>query len=133
MSPDASQNTPCVPLKTIQAIVAAGRVDVGSTRARDPIMQHYDCSAAEAVQFAKDTISKLRPRDFIKQVTLGGGQRADEYGILQGDTGWYVKVLVARNADASGDRVVVPSCHPAERDMRTKGGVVPAWVDGGDE
>ena len=53
---------------------------------------------------------------------MSSGVPADEYGIVIEDNGWYVNLQI--NGD-DGDAEVC-TCHPPERDLRTKGGVVPA-------
>lgn len=123
------RRVPSVPLKTVQKLVRDDRFDVGKTRARVLIMEHFDCTEAKAIEFAKDTVLKLQPRHFIRPVVMADGTRADEYGIQVNATGWYLKVWIVRDADADGDRVLVTSCHPAERDLHTLGGVVPAQGD----
>ncbi len=64
----------------------------------------------------KDLIATLRPEHFAHSVQLEV-HRADVYGIFKDGCGWYVKLSMAKDAD--GLAVLVISCHPVERPLKT--------------
>lgn len=78
---------------------------------------------SEAVRWVREVISDLRPEDFAHTRKLEV-HVADVYGFSVGDDGWYLKLTVVD--DSKDSAVLVISCHPLERPLRTQGGWVQA-------
>jgi hypothetical protein len=112
---------PCYDLKTMQAEVRAGNVHVYRTRAVDLIRKARNCSRERAVRFARDAVLSLTAENYAHTIMFPNGQMHDVYGLLLREEGWYVKIEIHVDDGQPG----IVSCHPAEYDLKTLGGVVP--------
>lgn len=113
---------PAHDLAAFQARVAAGDFHPMVGTAVEPVAHVYDCTKREARQVIKRIVCALTPQHYARSIIMNNDEPADEYGIVIEEVGWYVKLQI--NMD-DGDAEVC-SCHPTERDLRTKGGVIPA-------
>lgn len=109
-------------LAAFQARVAAGDFYPMVSSAVEPVTRVYECTKREAYQAIQRIVCALTPEHYAQSIIMNNGVPADEYGIVIEDNGWYVKLQInVIDGDAE-----VCSCHPPERELRTKGGVVPA-------
>lgn len=108
-------------LEAFKAEVRADNVHVYRTRAVDLIRKARGCSRERAVRFAKDAVLSLTSGNYAHTLLLPDGQAHDVYGILLQEEGWYVKIEIHIGDGEPG----IVSCHPAEYDLMTRGGVVP--------
>ncbi len=89
------------------------------------ILTHAACdhfpTRTEALDWIHGVIAELRPQDFAHSTQLEV-HTADVYGVVAGNRGWYLKLTVEN--DARGRLVLVISCHPVERPLMTRLGVI---------
>jgi hypothetical protein len=108
-------------LEAFKAEVRAGNVHVYRGRAIDIIRELRKCSQREARQYAKDAVLSLTVHDYAHSIETHAGQVHDVYGMVLQEEGWYLKIEI--NVDDGQPGIV--SCHPAEYDLQTRGGIVP--------
>jgi hypothetical protein len=123
MVPKSGQRVPGpnYDLEGFKAEVRAGNVHVYWSRAAAVIRERYKCSQREARQFAKDAVLSLTARDYAHSIKTDAGQVHDVYGLILEEEGWYLKIEIK----GSNGRPGIISCHPAEFDLQTRGGMVP--------
>jgi hypothetical protein len=97
-------------------------VYVAKTTGVDMIMQVRNCSAKEAVDFAREAVLSLSADCFSDTVRMAKQSVADVYGKVIDGMPWYIKLR------ADGDVVDLLSCHLPDRDIETRGGVVSCTV-----
>lgn len=108
-------------LQAFQAEVRAENFHVYKTRALDVIARLRKCGRDQARAYAKQVILSLTDDDYAHTLEMPNGQVMDVYGkVIQVD-GWYVKIEIHQDDKQPG----IVSCHPAERDLQTAGGLVP--------
>lgn len=112
---------PYYDLEAFQAEVRADNVHVYRTRAIAVIQEIRRCSRERAVAFAHNAARSLKPENYAHTLLMPDGQVHDVYGLMIQEKGWYVKIEIHT---ADGQPGIV-SCHPAEYDLVTRGGVVP--------
>jgi UDP-galactopyranose mutase len=96
-------------------------VHVYKTRALNVIQQLRQCTQYEARAFARRAVLSLTADDYAHTVQTPTGQVQDVYGKMIHAEGWYVKIEIQMEDGQPG----IVSCHPAEHDLVTKGGIVP--------
>lgn len=112
---------PYYDLEAFKAEVRAGNVHVYWSRATAIIQRSRRCSQREARQFAKDAVLSLTANDYAHSIETDAGQVHDVYGLILQEEGWYLKIEIK----VSNGRPGIISCHPAEFDLQTRGGIVP--------
>jgi hypothetical protein len=115
---------PVVDLKEFQTQVRAGNVHIYKTRALDIIQAVRKCRVQEARVYAKRAVLSLEDGDYAHTLQMPDGQLMDVYGKVIEDDGWYLKIEIHMKDGQPG----VLSCHPAERDLVTRSGVVPRSI-----
>lgn len=108
-------------LEAFKEEVRAGNVHVYRGRALNIIRQLRGCSRETAARFAIDAVLSLTPNDYAHTLEVWGGQIQDVYGLVIHEEGWYLKIEIHVGDGQPG----IVSCHPAEYDLRTRGGIVP--------
>lgn len=109
-------------LAALQARVVKGEFHAMVTTALEPVIVEYECTTREAYDVITRIVCALPMRHYSRSIIMHNGVPADAYGIMFGETGWYVKLQInVQDGDAE-----VCSCHPPERDLMTKGGRIPA-------
>jgi hypothetical protein len=112
---------PYYDLEAFKAEVRAGNVHVYRTRAVDTVQEALDCPPADARRFAKGAVLLLTENAYAHSLEMHDGQVHDVYGLILRETGWYLKIEIHVGDGQPG----IVSCHPAEYDLRTRGGIVP--------
>lgn len=112
---------PRVDLAEFQAQVRAGNVHVYKTRALNVIQTVRKCRVREARAYAKRAVLSLEDGDYAHTLRMPDGQIMDVYGKVIEEDGWYLKIEIHMHDGQPG----ILSCHPAERDLTTRTGVVP--------
>ncbi len=112
---------PCYDLEAFKAEVRAGNVHVYWSRAAAIIRELHKCSQREARQYAKDAVLTLTADDYAHSIGTDAGQVHDVYGLILQEEGWYLKIEIK----VGNGRPGIISCHPAEFDLQTRGGMVP--------
>lgn len=112
---------PYYDLEAFKAEVRAGNVHVYRGRALDVIEEHFECSPQRARRVAKDVVLSLTEKDYAHSLEVRDGQIHDVYGLVMVEAGWYVKIEIHVRDGQPG----IVSCHPAEFDLETRGGIVP--------
>ena len=112
---------PYYDLEAFKAEVRAGNVHVYRTRAIALIQEIRRCSRGRAVEFAHKAALSLSPEAYAHTLLMPDRQVHDVYGIMIQGKGWYVKIEIHTIDGQPG----IVSCHPAEYDLVTRGGVVP--------
>jgi hypothetical protein len=112
---------PGVDLAEFQAQVRAGNVHVYKTRALDVIQVVRKCTVREARAYARRAALSLEEGDYSHTLKMPDGQILDVYGKVIEEDGWYLKIEIHMRDGQPG----ILSCHPAERDLVTRTGVVP--------
>ena len=117
---------PCYDLEAFQTEVRAGNVHVYRGRAIEIIEEVLECSTREARQFARDAVLSLSESNYAHSLEMHDGQVHDVYGLVLLEQGWYLKIEIHVGDGQPG----IVSCHPAEYDLRTRGGIVPGMRRG---
>lgn len=112
---------PQVDLERFKEALVAGRFHVYRTRALDPICRVLRCSVRKARDFARRAALSLQDVDYAHTLVMPNGQAQDVYGLLINLDGWYLKIEIHMEDGEPG----IVSCHPAEYDLVTLGGLVP--------
>jgi hypothetical protein len=63
----------------------------------------------------------LTVANYAHTIQTPTGQVQDVYGKVIEEEGWYMKIEIGMDDGQPG----IVSCHPAEHDLDTKGGIVP--------
>lgn len=113
---------PQVNLQQFKEAVSAGDFHVYRTRALDPICRVLRCSVRQARDFARRAALTLRDVDYAHTLSMPNGQMQDVYGLMIHLDGWYMKIEIHMEDGQPG----IVSCHPAEYDLITLGGMIPA-------
>jgi hypothetical protein len=108
-------------LEAFKAEVRSGDVHVYWSRAAAIIRKLLKCSQREARQYAKDAVLSLSVNDYAHSIETDAGQVHDVYGLILQEEGWYLKIEIKAGSGRPG----IISCHPAEFDLQTRGGIVP--------
>ncbi len=110
-----STQRPRWPLAEIQSLAAEERL----------VLTHAACdyfpTRTEALDWIHGVLAELRAQDFAHSVQLEI-HTADVYGVVVDNRGWYLKITV--DSDARGRLLLVISCHPIERSLMTRLGVI---------
>lgn len=77
---------------------------------------------------AANAVLSLTSEDYSRTIEMLNGAVADEYGKVIEGAGWYLKVMI----NVSDDEMEIVSCHLAEYDVPTEGGVVPGRKGSGE-
>jgi len=72
-------------------------------------------------------VLSLKPEDYAHTLEVQDNQIQDVYGLVIQEEGWYLKIEIHVGDGEPG----IVSCHPAEYDLRTRGGIVPGMRRGG--
>lgn len=112
---------PYYDLEAFKAEVRVGNVHVYWSRAAAIIRVLRKCSQREARQYAKDAVLSLTVHDYAHSIETHAGQVHDVYGLVLEEEGWYLKIEIKVGSGRPG----IISCHPAEFDLHTLGGIVP--------
>jgi hypothetical protein len=123
MLPSGSQQVPgpCYDLEAFKTELRSDNFHVYKSRALDVIQRLRGCTKPQARRFARDAVLSLAADDFAHTLLHGNGQLQDVYGKLIAEEGWYLKIEI----NVSDGEPGIVSCHPAEYDLGTRGGVVP--------
>jgi len=112
---------PYYDLEAFKAEVRAGNVHVYRGRAVDIIQEVLDCAPRDARRYACNAVLSLTESNYAHSLEMHDGQVHDVYGLVVDETGWYLKIEIHVGDGQPG----IVSCHPAEYDLRTRGGIVP--------
>jgi hypothetical protein len=108
-------------LEAFKAAMREGNFHVYKTRALDPVQHVFKCGKVQARTYMQQIALSLEPRDYSHTLQHPNGAVQDVYGKLLANEGWYVKFEIDHGDGEAG----VVSCHPAERELPTKRGVLP--------
>lgn len=112
---------PRIVLEQFKEALAADNFHVYRTRALDPICRVLRCGPRQAREFARRAALSLRDVDYAHTLVMPNGQAQDVYGVVINLDGWYMKIEFHMEDGQAG----IVSCHPAEYELITLGGVVP--------
>jgi hypothetical protein len=110
-------------LTFIQAQVSAGNFHAFAGSAIDKVVTVFGCSRRAARTIIQQIVCGLTVMDYARSIQLQNGVRADEYGRMFHDYGWYIKLVI--NADDG--ECEVWSCHLTRHALRTRAQTIRAF------
>jgi hypothetical protein len=114
-------------LEVLKACVRADNFHVYKSRALDIVQQVFKCGKVQARTYVREIVLSLEAADYSHTLRHPNGAVQDVYGKLIQGEGWYIKIEI----DFSDGEAGVISCHPAERELSTRRGVLPpTWRKG---
>ncbi|HEX6040781.1 MAG TPA: hypothetical protein VFZ20_22165 [Longimicrobium sp.] len=113
---------PWFSLEQFKAELRTDNFHVYRGRALDPIARLLRCSPRQARAFARRAALALQEADYAHTLMMPNGQIQDVYGRMIDMDGWYLKIEIHMEDGQPG----IVSCHPAEHDLITLGGLIPS-------
>ena len=111
-------------LEAIKELLAADRFKASRTRASEPVAAKCRCTYREARTRIKELVERLTSKDFCETTIQQFSQKWDVYAIRDDSCGWYIKLGISPSNLDGDDEVVIVSCHPLEKTIKTRGGTV---------
>lgn len=109
-------------LDEVKALIAGEAFVLTRTKALLPVMKHCG-SPQEARKYVATSVAALEALNFCETLQMRFDQKFDVYGLRQDEKTWYIKFAV--DLDNTGeDQVLIVSFHEANREIRTRGGVL---------
>src|SRR5687768_1854811 len=102
-------------LEDIQRFVAAGKFHPYTSSAIQKVMAVYGGTNRQAKRTIQHIVAALKPQNYSASVVMDNGAKADEYGLMFDERGWYVKFFF----HVSDGEVDVCSCHLTRFPMQT--------------
>lgn len=107
---------PLYDLTDIQRWVAAGKFHPYRGSALAAVVEVYGGTYRQAKRTIQQIIAALVPGNYSASVEMDNGAKADEYGLIFDEQGWYVKFFF----HVADNEVDVCSCHLTRFPMQTQ-------------
>lgn len=120
---------PAFPLTEVFNLINNDYIEFALSSSIKPVIAAYSdskpyMSTFEAENLIIDALLQLRDENFVRTVIMkANGARADEYGMIYDNRGWYLKLNIETYPGSDERYVDNISFHPPRRNLTTTGGI----------